>query len=259
MKQLVDKFYLSVRQEGIAKAIRQVSSYLGNYKRRANFDREVLSIDEIEGRFTKIYQKNFWGSDESRSGPGSTLEASKNVRAMLPGIVKEYSIKTIFDAPCGDFNWMPYALKEMNVNYIGGDIVAPLVESLNHRHATNHIKFKHINLTKDEFPSADLMICRDCLFHLSFDDTKAVLENFLRSGIPYLLTTTHVNNNSFSNMDISTGDWRLIDLFSAPYNLPSPPLLQFFDDEDRFSRKQLCLFGREQVMNAFSGFRSVKS
>jgi hypothetical protein len=253
MKHLVDKFYLSVKQQGLTKAIRHVSSYFGGYKRRAIFDREVLSSKEIEVRFTKIYQKNFWGSDESRSGPGSTLGASKNVRATLPIIIKDYSINTIFDAPCGDFNWMQHVLKEVNVEYVGGDIVAPLIESLSQSYSTDKIKFKHVNLVKDAFPKADLMICRDCLFHLSFDDTKSVIKNFLKSEVPLLLTTSHVNKNSFSNMDILTGDWRLIDLFSAPYTFPKDPLLQFFDDEDRFSRKQLCLFSREQVMRAFSG------
>jgi hypothetical protein len=61
------------------------------------------------------------------------------------------------------------------------------------------------------------MICRDCLFHLSFHDIKLVLENFIKSNISYLLTTTYINTDNFKNKDIATGDLRKIDLFAAPF------------------------------------------
>jgi hypothetical protein len=75
----------------------------------------------LNGKFTDIYHKNIWENEESVSGPGSTLEYT--VRDALPTVLDTYSIKTIFDAPCGDFNWMKYVVKGTNIKYTGGDIV----------------------------------------------------------------------------------------------------------------------------------------
>ena len=35
-----------------------------------------------------------------------------------------------------------------------------------------------------------MILCRDCLVHLTFDDARAALQNLRRSGSKYLLTTT---------------------------------------------------------------------
>jgi len=100
------------------------------------------------------------------------------------------------------------------------------------------------------------MICRDCLFHLSFQDTKSVLENFIQSNSTYLLTTTHKNmGGSFINKDISTGDFRCIDLFSKPYNFPTDPLYTIDDWIAPDPERQMCLWNREQVLLALRGFQ----
>ena len=41
--------------------------------------------------------------------------------------IKKFKIKRLFDAPCGDFNWMPQVLKGVEVDYIGSDIVEDLI------------------------------------------------------------------------------------------------------------------------------------
>lgn len=102
------------------------------------------------------------------------------------------------------------------------------------------------------------MLCRDCLFHLSFEDTKSVFENYLESNIKFLLTTTHINNSGFLNKDIQTGDFRLIDLFSAPYNFPANPLAVIDDWIPPEPERQMCLWSREQVSLALSGDLSPK-
>jgi hypothetical protein len=206
----------------------------------------VLPLSSTEDRFTWIYKNNLWNSNESVSGPGSTLKYTENLRKELPNLLSDYSIKKIFDAPCGDFNWMKHLLPNIDVDYIGGDIVLPLIESLNVKYKTHNITFIHIDLTKDPFPKSDLMICRDCLFHLSFEDTKSVLHNFVASGIPYLLTTTHKINNEFVNRNIPTGDFRVINLFAPPYNFPPNPLVSI-DDSMPDIERQMCLWSREHV------------
>ena len=145
---------------------------------------------------------------------------------------------------------MRCVLKECTVNYIGGDIVSALVESNSIRYRTDTIKFIHIDLTKDRFPYADLMLCRDCLIHLSYKDIKAVLENFIASRIKYLLTSTLAHSNNYRNEDISSGHHREIDLFSAPYSFPTDVLYRIEDWQEPSPRKEMCLWTRDQVIAA---------
>jgi hypothetical protein len=215
---------------------------------------EALTLEAVEDRFHAIYESNLWLTTESVSGPGSTLRYTENLRKELPKLITEFSIRQIFDAACGDFYWMKHLLPTIDVGYVGADIVRSLVESNNAKYQNDKVSFVHIDLIKDAFPKSDLMICRDCLFHLSFEDIKSVLKNFVDSGIPYLLTSTHKNNNGFLNTDIRTGSFRLIDLFAAPYNFSQEPLARIDDWIPPWPERQICLWSREQVCEALSNF-----
>ena len=70
----------------------------------------------------------------------------------------------IFDAPCGDFNWMKLVLNKCDINYIGGDIVENLINDLNKQFSSSKRLFINIDITQDKLPDADLMMVRDCLF-----------------------------------------------------------------------------------------------
>ena len=58
--------------------------------------------------FTLIHDKDLWNGKESVSGPGSTFDATRNIRASLPGLLERFSIRSVLDIPCGDFNWMQH-------------------------------------------------------------------------------------------------------------------------------------------------------
>jgi hypothetical protein len=222
-----------------------------------------VALDSPEERFTLIYRWNAWGSQESRSGEGSTLEYTRNLRRELHTLVEERGIRRLLDAPCGDFHWMrrfldDHAARHAPLEYVGGDIVKPLVEDNVRKHGTARVRFVHLDITRDALPGADLMLCRDCLFHLSFADTAAFFDNFLRSGIPLLLTSTHVSRGEIANHDITTGDFRKIDLLAAPYGLPEP-LLRIEDWEAPNPERHMCLWSREQLLDArvLGAFRST--
>ncbi|VVE21737.1 class I SAM-dependent methyltransferase [Pandoraea fibrosis] len=255
-KNLIYKFKNSFANEGILIATLKIIKYPINVFRKNKFKNEILSIESIEDRFTWIYKNNYWRSGESASGTGSTLKCTENLRKELPGLFRTYSIKKIFDAPCGDFNWMSHLLPVIEVEYIGGDIVRELIDDLNSRYKSKNVSFVGFDLIKEIPPEADLMICRDCLFHFSYKDAKAVLENFVESKIAYLLTTTHKNSGgSFVNANISTGDFRYIDLFSHPYNFPANPLCVIEDWIAPDPERQMCLWSREQIVLALRSFQ----
>jgi SAM-dependent methyltransferase len=206
----------------------------------------------LEDRFTALYKSRYWGGDkhtESFSGPGSTLEYTQVLRRELPKLFDQFNIRSVFDAPCGDFKWMKHVLNECpGIKYIGADIVVPMIKANTARHANDRIRFFDADLTQAKFPKADLMICRDCLFHLSYQDLKLVLNNYLTSGIPLLLTSTHLG--AVANRDIRSGDFRLIDLFATPFNFPKDVLYRIEDWIPPFPPREMCLWSRDQVVSA---------
>jgi len=121
----------------------------------------------------------------------------------------------VLDAPCGDVNWMQHVLKECDdIDYTGGDIVDALIQENNKKYATNNILFVTLDITKDILPEADLIIVRDCLFHLSYADISLFLKNLSTSNIKYILTTGHIG---VKNADIVSGSYRDINLFTEPF------------------------------------------
>ena len=83
---------------------------------------------EAQRIFTKIFERNSWGSMASVSGPSSTLLRTENLRSELPRIFTKYKVQKVFDAPCGDLNWMKEVLRVSDVSYLGADIVKPLID-----------------------------------------------------------------------------------------------------------------------------------
>lgn len=244
LNKLIDYY----KKNGFAKTSYKIIFYPNKIIKLYYIQKYVNQSKGIKDKFTKIYELNYWGSDESISGNGSTLEYTENIRAELPSLLKKFNIKSIFDAPCGDFNWMQHVIKEYEINYTGGDIVKKLIEKCNFDYNDKNIKFIEIDITKDKFPDADLMICRDCLFHLSFKDINNYFKIFLDSNIEYLLTTTFTNNSDFKNKDIITGDFRKIDLYSAPFNIPKNNLIyKISDDGSSDSGREMHLFKRVQL------------
>lgn len=208
----------------------------------------LLLNPQREQVFNKIYAKNYWASAESVSGRGSELKQTEKIRKELPKIFEKYDCTSILDAPCGDFNWMRHVIKQTNVIYCGGDIVDDLVEANILQYGDTRTKFIKLDICNDPLPSADIMVCRDCLFHLSYSDIVAFLENFAKSNIPLLLVTTHKNQGDFfKNKDIRTGDFRMIDLFSQPFGFPSNVLYRFDDFNDPEPAREMCLFNCDQI------------
>lgn len=255
MQKIIKRLIASLRTAGVTPTIIKVCKYSINKINRKKYEEKIFSIPNIEDKFTEIYRTNYWENFESVSGKGSTLEWTENLRLQLPELFEKFKIKTVFDAPCGDFNWMRYVVENTTINYIGGDIVYPLIEAHNTKYQNARTKFMHMDLTKDKFPASDLMICRDCLFHLSYSDTKLVLKNFIDSNIPYLLTTTFVDIGNFINKDITTGDFHYIDLISAPYHFPKDVLYRINDSLPSHPPRDMCLWSREQIILAMSMFQ----
>ncbi|HEV8487432.1 MAG TPA: class I SAM-dependent methyltransferase [Blastocatellia bacterium] len=169
--------------------------------------------------FSNIYHHNLWGDPESASGPGSGVSRTSAFRDELSVLLKTVNARSLLDAACGDFNWM----KETDLcldHYIGVDIVPEIVAANRRKYGSSSVTFIDLDIAGDELPGVDVILCRDCLVHFSFEDTANSIRNFKRSGSTYLLTTTFIHFPA--NVDIRTADWRQINLEIAPFNFPKP-------------------------------------
>jgi hypothetical protein len=175
-----------------------------------------------ERLFSRIYRANHWGDPASVSGGGSNLEQTAVLRAALPQVLGALHVRSLLDAPCGDYHWMQHVDLDLE-RYVGGDIVTELVQRLQATHGRPGREFVRIDLTEDPLPRVDAILSRDCLVHFSFRQIGAAVRNFQRSGATYLLTTTFAHREC--NRDIITGDWRPLNPCAPPLHWPEPVVL----------------------------------
>jgi hypothetical protein len=171
-------------------------------------------------RFERIAQTNLWGAATSASGLGSETAAAAAVREALPNLLQRLRVRSLLDAPCGDAGWITNCVQ--GLDYTGVDIVPSLIAANSLRAQRGEIagRFLTADITCDPLPGADLILCRDCLVHLSFHNIQCAITRFRASGARWLLTTTFPGCEA--NPDCEDGDWRPLNMQCAPFNWPTP-------------------------------------
>jgi hypothetical protein len=99
------------------------------------------------------------------------------------------------------------------------------------------------DISRDPLPRADVILCRDCLVHLSDEAAFASIANFKASGSRFLLSTTFYAQDE--NRRGSTGGWRALNLQRPPFAFPAPILLipeRQFEPDRTYSDKSLGLW-----------------
>ena len=194
--------------------------------------------------FTLAYQRSSWRSPESRSGVGATLHRTMLIRPFIGSLIKDLNIKTLLDAPCGDFNWM----REVNLSgvaYVGMDIVDELIAKNIEQHGTPHRRFIIYDIIHQPLPQVDLILCRDCTQHLPDNGVRALINNIKKSGSRYLLTSNypHVEMNKDIEDIYNASRATFRNLRKPPFNFPEPIVLF----PEGFENKTLCLWEIEKL------------
>ena len=197
--------------------------------------------------WSNIYLKNTL-ENKGYTNSGSNLTQTETLRKEIPNIIKKYKIKSILDIPCGDFYWM----KEINlkgINYIGADIVPDMIKKNTEEFTTNNINFKTLDLTSDGLPYSDLIFCRDCLVHLSYENIFKVLKNIKKTKSKYLMTTNYLSIDV--NRNIPQGSWRSINLCKPPFNFNSPieHILEKTSQEKEVADKAMSIWEVKSIPN----------
>ena len=209
--------------------------------------RQLHKSGGVDVVFESIFKSNYWECPESVSEDGSTLMYTRNIRKKIPQLFDLLCFKKILDAPCGDFNWFREVKFQSEIDYTGADIVADIVLQNNAKYSNQRTRFVKLDIVKDSLPDADLMICRDCLFHLAQKDIFCFINNFLASRIPFLLTSTYPACTL--NTHIVTGSFRLLNLCLPPYNLEKP-ILAIDDWISGHPERHLALWHRSAFLRA---------
>ena len=222
---------------------------------------------QLEGKshseiFSVIHEENVWGAQTSNSGLGSELDATQLLRSEISALVKQYQIQTVLDIPCGDLNWMRH-MKLPLKRYIGADIVEEIIHKIKNEDfnlSTNSgetipCEYVQMDIIKDDLPTVDLILCRDCLVHFSFKDIQQTICNIKRSRSKYFLTTTFTDFSN--NIDIQTGDWRPLNFEASPFNFP--PAIEVFkegckENDGAYADKSMGLW---QINNLPEKFSSI--
>lgn len=205
-------------------------------------------MTNLKELFTKQYQLNLFKGRESKSGPGSDTEQTSTLKVKLINLIQDLNIQSIIDSPCGDFNWMKDVLKELNdIEYLGVDIVDELIQENIKKYGNMFIVGDLVNTI---LPKSELVICRDCLVHLSFTDTLKILQNFIKSDSKYFLMTTFTNDDRENVNYENCVNWYAINLQKGPFELPMPYRIineNCTECNNEYTDKSLGLWTKQQL------------
>jgi hypothetical protein len=159
--------------------------------------------------FSRIYQANEWNGVETRSGPGSGDAATRNLGVLLDFLVGYIGVRSVVDAACGEGYWQPDL-----PGYLGLDIAPEAIERARLLHPDREYRVHDV---RTGCPTADLVICRDAIQHLSLSHGRKVLDAIRHSGSRWVLASTYIGGE---NVQIRTGEFYCPDLEAAPFSLP---------------------------------------
>jgi len=112
--------------------------------------------------------------------------------------------------------------------YIGIDVAKNIIGRNVRKYGSANRTFYTLDASKDPLPLADAVLCREVLFHLSFEDIGAFIQNLRASGISTIIATNDLSTDF--NADIISGDFRLLNLTKPPFQFPDPEVC-ILDDE----------------------------
>ena len=170
---------------------------------------KVLNLDsesiERKNIFESIYEKNVWNNADPRiplSGPGSSMENTKNVAKLLDDFVQDAKCVSVTDLGCGDLTWMSKTSLFQNekISYVGIDIAEPLII----KHSFAYPKKLFLNkdiVTNNDIPYSSLIIIRDVIFHLSIKDVQSIFRN-IQGKFDYIAITSCNNLKNEDNFNV---------------------------------------------------------
>lgn len=163
--------------------------------------------------FNKIYSSNRWIFG---SGTGSVaINNRKYTRFVQKFLESHKDIQCVLDVGCGDWQ-IGRKIDWGHRKYIGIDVSDYVLTETKQKYETDTIKFHVIDAANDALPDADLVIIKDVLEHLSFDQIQLILDK--TDKYEYVLIQNDINILKTTNYDIDNGGYRKLDITKAPFH-----------------------------------------
>lgn len=174
----------------------------------------------------QVYEMKLWGSNTSAfySGAGSHNPEIVNpyIDVVLSFLKSFKKPITVCDLGCGDFN-IGNKLVKYAEKYIAIDIVPGLIAHNKENFVAANLEFHCLDIAVDNVPSADCVILRQVLQHLSNDEIQKIVSKLV--DFKYVILTEHLPKGDFTpNKEIISGQGiRLkkqsgIELVAPPFN-----------------------------------------
>ena len=161
--------------------------------------------------FENIYKNKIWNNGNDSiplSGPGSSLENTKECSKLLNDFIYNNNCKNVLDLGCGDLTWISNTdfFNENGINYTGIDIVESVINENKLKfpqktfYCKDIIKEPDFNETDTNFAKQDIVIIRDVIFHLKNEEILSIFNN-IKNKFKYIMITSCknvINTDSFN-------------------------------------------------------------
>lgn len=175
----------------------------------------------------QIYDLKLWGGKEFDFYSGKGSHDSKITAPYLKDVIAFFKSHknelTVCDLGCGDFNIGKH-LTKYTKKYSAIDIVEKLIERNKTLFKEKNLEFHCLDIIQHKLPSADCVILRQVLQHLSNKEIQKIIEKLTQ--YKYIVLTEHIPMKNFvPNKDIIAGQGiRLkhnsgVNLLEAPFNM----------------------------------------
>jgi hypothetical protein len=129
--------------------------------------------------------KRGWGNQEGQPcGPGSTLVWTKAIRMWLPQMIEKHDINSICDAGAGQLHWQKEIFTPGSF-YLPFDLIP------------RHPDVQPIDITKEDLPPCDAVLCRHVLIHFDPPRIEQTLARFRRVA-KYLIASQYPKARPFN-------------------------------------------------------------
>ena len=128
-----------------------------------------------EEAFSDIYSRKAWGDGHSLSGPGSDPGISAPYVAYVERVIGEEGLRSVLDLGHGDWQMWPTDAFS-RVTYTGLEVVPQVSKLVREQHGRPGRNFLEEDVVSANWPTTDLVLCKDVLMHLPNADVTRILE-----------------------------------------------------------------------------------
>lgn len=179
--------------------------------------------------FAINYATGEWDQEsdvKGTSGSGSSPVNAKMYIEYLRDFLKTKQITSVVDLGCGD--WQIARLIDWSgIQYTGIDVVKSVIEKNKKEFSAKNITFIRADGIDYTLPRADLLICKDVLQHLPFNDIAQVLPQLSKFKYCILVNDVDPVTLTCENTDLPRGHYRVLDMTLPPFSLKGRKVLTY--------------------------------